>query len=89
MKPQYKVLGKYLNGRIVDKEDEEMLEKLSLCGLIHNGTHIEMNDETFLISVIPTARATKLGVDVYETMRPTRVERLMQFLKGLCGGRDP
>ena len=76
----YLVIGKYIKGRIVDPQDKLILDRLQSVGLIHMGTHIEIiDDETKLITLQPTAKATVLGRGYYNAMRPTLIEKLLHY----------
>jgi hypothetical protein len=54
-------LIKYENGAIIDKNDKYTLDRLARVGLVHLGTHEEVNVQDDKIEVVPTAGLTALG----------------------------
>ena len=48
-----RILKKYLGGRIVDRDDERMIDRLASTGLVHRGVSIKQKKRT--------AKTTTLG----------------------------
>ena len=60
----FEMLRKYKDGKIIDSEDEYRLKTLSSVGMVHLGSHVEVNEDDGKIRILPTARLTNLGKKV-------------------------
>lgn len=55
------ILKKYAYGRIVEEEDQYLVDHLSSIGLMHTGIH-EQDLPDDMITLVPTARTTDRGI---------------------------
>lgn len=65
----YTVLSKYKKGKLVNKNDEDILNELATVGLVHLGVHEEVEPITWYLSYHRTAKCTGFGRDILRYMR--------------------